>query len=180
MAPAGASFGAPAASWNAFFLLSALFWRLLCNFHLSWPALGLIFCHFGRPRPLKKHEFPREGRQNQAFRCIRVGCCVGPLLGVAWPLLGASWATSCVSLGASWGPPGASWGHLGGFLGASLRFPGALLGLLGGILGLGASYGPTGGPPGASGRPPGGLLGVSGGLPGPLGCFLRTSCLLAS
>ena len=159
MAPAGASVVAPAASWNAHVLLSALFWRLLCYFIPSRPAFGPISNHFGKHRPPKKHEFLSENCKIMVFVVFASGAALGlssGLLGLSWGLL----ATSYVS----------PWGHLGNFLGASWRFPGDLLGLLGGIL-----EGPSGnlpGPPGASGV----FLGTSR---GPVEGFLGTSCLLA-
>ena len=156
-------------------LLSALSWRLLCYFLPSWHVLGPIFCHFGRPRPPKNHEFPRDGHQNHAFRCIRVGCRVGPLLGVAWPLLGGSRPHFASLLGPPGTLLGASWGLLGGFLALSWGSPGASWGNFVSKGHLKASWGP----PGASGKRPERLLGVSWGLPGDLRSFLETSCFLA-
>jgi hypothetical protein len=158
-------FVAPAASWHALLLLSALSWRLLCYFLPSWHVLGPIFCHFGRPRPPKKHEFPREGRQNHAFRCIRVGCRVWTLLGRFLASLGGLWGTSCVSLGASWAP-------LGGILGTSWRLPGGFLAVSWGFLAESWVSGPPGSFLGGLPGRPGRLLGSSWWSPGDfLGTF---------
>ena len=153
--------------------------------------LARFWADFLLLRPSKKHEFLRDRRQNHAFRCIRVGCRVGPLWGLVWALLTASWAHFAFLLGLL----GAAWGPLGDFLGASWALLGGLLVLFHGFLSLGASWGPPEDLLGTSllkasretPELPGDLLGTFGtlltlprGLLTTSGNLLKASCLTTS
>ena len=91
--------------------------------------------------------------------------------------LAASWPQFWCLLGPPGGFLGASWGHLGASWGLPVGFLGVSWGILVENWARERPKDLLGGLPGRPWGSPGGLLGASR---EPLGCFLRTFCLLAS